>query len=190
MRSFHFLAFIFISSTFIACNNSNKYQGDSILNYPDMQLIIKDYLLEYEKLPNTFLKLHIENGKKDSTYVNATQIDWKEINGLFEKANLYQKQLDKQYIITVISDTLNPIMTLLYTSINPKNEVQKLSINAENTDNKIKSIYWESRNDGFFNSEEKKVLYVVGQTLQIQEFSKKPFVSAKKKIIQYVFLNS
>ena len=81
-------------------------------------------------------------------------------------------------------------MTLLYTSINPKNEVQKLSINAENTDNKIKSIYWESRNDGFFNSEEKKVLYVVGQTLQIQEFSKKPFVSAKKKIIQYVFLNS
>jgi hypothetical protein len=161
-----------------------------MVNYPDLNLIVKDYLLEYEKLPNTFLKLHIENGHKDSTYVQATDIDWKEINSCFAKANLYQKKLDKQYLITVMSDTLNPIMTLLYTSINPKNLTQKLSINAENIDNKIKSIYLETKDEGFFFSEEKKILYVVGRTLQIQEFSKKPFASAKKKITQYVFLNS
>jgi hypothetical protein len=174
----------------ISCTDSGKYQGDSMMNYPDLNLVVKDYLLEYEKLPNTFLKLEIEKGKKDSSYVKASDIKWEEIHTYFDRANLYQKELDKQYSITVMSDTLNPIMTLLYTSINPKNFTQKLSINAENIDNKIKSIYMETRDNGFFYSEEKKVLYVVGRTLQIQQTTKKPFSAAKKKIIQYIFLNS
>ena len=89
-----------------------------------------------------------------------------------------------------MSDTLYPIMTLLYTSINPKNSTQKLSINAENVDNKIKSVYMETKDNGFFFSEEKKVLYVVGRTLQIQSTTKKPFSAASKKIIQYIFLNT
>ncbi len=159
-------------------------------NYPDMNLIMKDYLLQYEKLPNTFQKINITNGKKDSAYIKADDINWKEINTLFEQASLYQKKLDRQYTITVISDTLNPVMNILYTSINPDNLTQKLSINAETVDNKIRSVYWETRDEGFFSSEEKKVLYVVGKTLQIQEFSKKPFSSAKNKITRYVFLNS
>lgn len=66
--------------------------------------------------------------------------------------------------------------------------MQKLSINAENTDNKIKSIYWESRNDGFLTVK-KKVLYVVGQTLQMQNLAKN-HLYLPRKIIQYVFLNS
>lgn len=173
----------------IACSDKDKYGGDSMINYPDLNLIMKDYLQQYQKSPYTFLRVETRKKKRDSTFLSAEKVDWKEVNTLFEKANLYQKQLDKQYTITVISDTLNPTMTLLYTSINPKNLVTKLSINAENTDNKIQSIYWETRDEGFFNSKEKKVLYVVGKTIQIQEYSKDAFSSGKKKIIQYVFLN-
>ncbi len=182
--------FFLFSTLLISCVNSGDYQGDSMMNYPDMNLIVKDYLSEYEKSPHTFLKLDIRNGKKDSSYVKANDINWKEIHSFFNKANLYQKKLDKQYTITVISDTINPIMTLLYTSINPRNYTQKLSINAENIDNKIKSIYLETKDNGFFFSEERKVLYVVGRTLQIQNTTKKPFSASSKIITQYNFLNS
>ena len=179
------IVFVFL----ISCGNKTTYEGDSMMNYPDMTLIMKDYLLPYEKSPNTFLKVVMEKDKKDSTYLKAEQMDWKEIHTLFNKANLYDSTLDKQYTITVISDTLYPVMTLLYTGIKKANPVQNLSIKADNTDSKINSIYWEISHDGFFSSEDKKILYVVGKTLQIQEFRKKTFSSAKKIITQYTFLN-
>jgi len=189
MRCLLLISGVSILSIMVACTGKNKYQGDSMVNYPDLTLIQKEYLSPYEKSPNTFLKVEFKNNQKDSSYLKAEQVNWKEINDLFAKANLYQKQLDKQYLITVISDTLSPTMTLLYSSLNPQNYIRKLSINAESTDNKILSIYWETQDEGFYSSEEKKILYVVGKTLQIQQFNKKVLASGKKKIIQYVFLN-
>ena len=172
-----------------ACTQKRDFGGDRMTNYPDLNLIAKDYLLNYEKNPYTFLKISIEKGKKDSSYVKANDINWKEINELFSEANLYNEKYEKQYSITVISDTLNPLMTLIYTGINPQNLVQKLSIIAENFDSKIRSVYWEINDEGFFNSKQKKVLYVVGKTLQIQQYTKNAFEKEKRKIIQYNFLN-
>ncbi len=189
MRNAILLSVFFICTLYISCTGKKQYQGDSMANYPDLTLIMKEYLAKYEQGNNTFLKVQTEKQRRDSSFLTAAQMNWPEIHSLFEQANLYRKELDRQYSITVISDTASPTLNLLYTSLNPQNLIVKLSITAENTDNKILSIYWETRDDGLLSSEEKKVLYVVGQTLQIQELSKKPFSGARKKVIQYRFLS-
>ena len=43
-----------------ACTQKRDFGGDRMTNYPDLNLIAKDYLLNYEKNPYTFLKISIE----------------------------------------------------------------------------------------------------------------------------------
>jgi len=173
----------------IACNKEEKYDGDSMINYPDMELILKENLEPYQKTPYTFKLMTIENGKKDSVFLKASEVAWKELKAPFLKANLYQKKLDKHYDINVFTDTLYGKMTMLLTSIDPKAITSKLSITAKSGTNNIMTIYAETHDAGFFITKEYKLLYVVGKTLQVQEAKKYPFMDVKKTIKTLSFLN-
>ena len=174
---------------FIACNKEGKYDGDSMINYPDMELILKENLESYQKAPYTFKLITLENGKKDSSFLKASEVVWKELTAPFLKANLYQKKLDKHYDINVFTDTLYGKMTMLLTSIDPKAITSKMSITAKSGSNKIMTVYAETRDAGFLTTKEYKLLYVVGKTLQIQEATKYPFMDVKKRIRTLSFLN-
>lgn len=181
--------FVLIVLMVISCGNKKNYDGNSMINYPDMEFIMNDYLTPFEASNQVYQELVIHDKQKDSSQKTTNQIDWNSIHHLFKEANLYQQVFDKQYSISVIRDTLDPLMTIIYTSINPNNLVQKMSIRALSDNNKINSIYWETNKHGFMSREDKKVLFVVGKTIQIQEFEKKPLSKSKQKITQYNLLN-
>jgi len=172
-----------------SCKSKITYNGDSMINYPDMGMILQDNLEPYEKAPYTYRLVTVENNKKDTSYLHANEVKWKTIKQPFLDASLYNKELDRQYKIDVITDTITSTLTMIYTSLNPENLTSNLSIKANLADNKVKSIYAETRDAGFFSSTEYKLLLVNQKTIQIQELSKKPFSSLKQKVTTLTFLN-
>ena len=188
-HSIKYVFFVLICFQILSCNKEEKYDGDSMINYPDLEMIFKENLEPYQKAPYTFKLITIENGKKDSSFLKADEVDWKELKAPFLKANLYQKKLDKHYDINVFTDTLYGKMTMLLTSIDPTAITSKMSITAKSGTNKIMTVYAETHDAGFLVSKEYKLLYVVGKTLQVQEDKKYPFMDVKKSIKTLSFLN-
>lgn len=170
-----------------ACSEK-EYQGDAVLNYPDMKLILSDYLKPYEKAPNTFREVQWEGKNRDTAFRSAADMPWKKIEETFLKANLFDSTLDRQYKIDVLTDTINSTMSMVYTSLKSANKAGKLVIKASLYDNKIRSLYTEVREAGFFTSTEYKLLYVPGKTIQIQELNKRPFSDLRRKVSTWSFL--
>ncbi len=181
---------LFLLFLFSSCSNPTVQEGDSKINYPDMELIYTDYMLPFQNSNQQFLKIEYQNQQKDTTKINSSEMNWDEIHHLFSEANLFDEKLDKKYLISIIQDTLNPLMTLIYTSLDQNNLVQKLSIKARVEDNRINSVYWETLKPGFMSKAEKKILYVVDQTIQIQQFKKEFFSKPTQSIIQYSLVNT
>lgn len=180
---------IFMILTIISCSNKNDFEGDSVSNYPDMAMLLKNNLEPYQQSPYTFMLSTRVNGKKDSSILKAEQVDWKAITEPFLKANLYQKELDGHYKIDIMTDTIYGKSTMLLTSLDPKAITSRLSINARLEDNKILSIYAETRDAGVLNTTEHKLLYVNGKSIQDIETIKHPFSDAKVTIRTLTFLN-
>jgi hypothetical protein len=116
-------------------------------------------------------------------------VNWDDLKQPFLKANLFQEKLDKHYSIEVFTDTLLNKRTMLLTSLDPKAITSKMSITSKTNDNKILTIYAETRDAGFFMTREYKLLFVNGKTLQVQELKKNPFMKIKKTIKTLTFLN-
>jgi hypothetical protein len=171
------------------CKPTAEYDGDSVLNYPDVNMILDENLKPYQKEPYTFKIIHIEGERKDSVFQKASDIDWAEWEAPFRKANLFQNKLDKHYDIDVINDTVYGKMTLILTALDPKDITTKMNIQARLSDNEIMSLYAEVRDAGFFTTTEYKLLFVNKQSLQIQEVKKTPFSGVKQHIRTLYFLN-
>jgi hypothetical protein len=189
MKLVHFLPILFLVFCLVSCQSKQEYQGDSMVNYPDMGVLLEQNLKPYEKEPYSYRKVVIEGKQRDTTFLKAKDIDWKTIETLFNKASLFDKQYDKQYKINVLEDTIASTLTVMYNSLNPKNPTSTLNIKATQDNSQVLSIYAEVSEEGFFHSESYKLLYVNKRTIQIQEAIKKPFSSLKQKVTTYSFLN-
>lgn len=174
---------------FAACKPSPKPDGDSMVNYPDMDMILRENLEPYQHEPYTFKLTTVSNGKKDSSFLKASQVDWDEWKRPFLQANLYQKKLDKCYDIDVFTDTVLGKITLMLSALDPKAITSRMSVMARSSDNKIMSVYAETRDAGFIATHEYKLLFVNGKTLQIQETSKYPFMDPMRSVRTLSFLN-
>jgi ABC-type polar amino acid transport system ATPase subunit len=80
-------------------------------------------------------------------------------------------------------------LTLLLTAIDPNEITSKMSITAKKPENKIMTLYAETRDAGFFTTTEYKLLFVNKRTLQVQETTKYPFMKARTKVQTLTFLN-
>ncbi|MBK7764069.1 MAG: hypothetical protein IPI46_12115 [Bacteroidetes bacterium] len=183
------LLFLFALILNLSCVQKKKFDGDTITNYPDIHMIFRQYLAPYQKEPYTFKLTITENGKKDSTFLKAKEVDWKKFEKPFLQANLFQEKLDGHYVIDVLHDTLHGNMTMLLSSLDPQAITSKMSITATTLQNKILTLYAETHDAGFITSTEYKLLYVVGKTLQVQEISKTPFSGVKHTVSTLSFLN-
>ncbi len=181
--------FLLLTLFVSACGTKKVYDGDSLMNYPDVAMIFKENVEPYQTAPYTFKLMTIENGKKDSGFLKAKDVDWDALKAPFLKANLHQRKLDKHYNINVFIDTIYNKMTLLLTAIDPKDITAKMSITAKTSDNKIMTLYAETRDAGFFATTEYKLLFVNKKTLQVQETKKYPFMDTKRKVQTLTFLN-
>jgi hypothetical protein len=178
-----FLVIIALLITSIACKHkATYYNGESMANYPDMELIWKENFEHFDRGLETYKLVTIDNNKKDTTFVHPDNIDWNNWKGPLVTTNIHKKEFDKQYKIDMFSDTLSNSMTILYSSLNLQNPTNNVSIVSNGLDNSISSVFVNYIDAGFFSSTSYKLLYVNGVSIQVQETIKKPFSKLKKRI--------
>jgi len=178
-----FLVIVVLLITSLACKHkATYYNGESMANYPEMELIWKENFEHFDRGPETYKLVMIENNKKEATFVHPDHIDWNEWKGPLVTTNIHKKEFDKQYKIDMFSDTLSNTMTILYSSLNLQNPTNNLSIVSNAMDNSISSVFVNYVDAGFFSSTSYKLLYVNGVSIQVQETIKKPFSKLKKRI--------
>jgi len=174
---------------FTACKSHTDYGGDSMVNYPDMEMIWRENVTPYQQDPHTFRLVVQQNKKADTTYPKANQVDWASLKKPFQEASINQVSLDHHYSLDVFIDSASSSSTLLLSAISPKDFTKKMSVSAPNGEHQIKTLYAEANESGFFSSKAYKLLLVRGKTIQIQESSKRPFSSLKTKVTTLTFLN-
>lgn len=184
-----FVAIVALLTNLYSCTSNTKYAGNDMINYPDINLLLDQTLRPFEKEPNSFRKVIRTQTTNDTTYHKANEIKWKEVEYPFLQSSFFDKKYDKQYKIDILEDTLSTTLTVMYTSLNPKNPTQKMTIRTGQPDNKVLSIYIEYNDIGFLTSQNYKLLYLPQRTIQIQDISKKPFSEMTTKITTYTFLN-
>lgn len=165
------------------------YGGESVNNYPNNHKLFEEYMQPYEKEPYTVMQVNRVDKKNDTTYLPVSKVNWQEWNQPFLDADINKKELDKQYKISVTSDTISASLTLVFTSLNPENLTQKMSITRSTAGDVVKNVYMETRDLGFLSSKEYKISFIPAKSIQIQERIKKPFSGLKTQIRTLYFLN-
>lgn len=163
----------------VSCKKKT-YSGEGYLNYPSMNKIIQDNLKPMEKQLITFRLITLTGTRRDTQYLHSEQVNWSYWEEAFMKADIYKKSLDREYAITATTDTMSHTITYMYESLNRSNGTKRMTLYANSADNTITSIYAETNNSGFFSSSSYKLLFAFGRSLQVQEFSKKPFQKSKQ----------
>ena len=151
---------VFVSGIWTACKKKEVHNGDGLMNYPDVEMIFRKNLQPFQQAPHTFKLLQIENGKRDSSFLKAKEVDWDDWKKPFLHANLYRKELDGHYAIDVITDTTYGKLTMLLSPLHTDEVTRTMSLTARLSDNRILSLYAETREAGFFLTREYKLLFV------------------------------
>lgn len=137
--------------------------------------------------PITLVKTVTENGKTDSSYVNAYNMDWGWVFKLFFASDISDKKFLDHYNFNMFADDNTATMNLYYEAKDKNLFTRKLMISADQNNRKIKSIYIETEKDGW-SSFSQKLYYLPMKLIQIQEY-KKPFIGpAKETVTEYRFL--
>ncbi len=179
------IAVAIICISISACGKKKKYNGDSRVNYPDIELVLSDYLdMEAPLMYNKYVN---DNGSKDSSKVPDNKMPWTDIKELFKEANIQDKSLDKKYLIDITHDTATHAMTLHYSAMDPSLYTQSISIISSDDDRSLRSLYIETSDPGWISSTHQRILFIPERTLQIQEQVKRLFSKEKTVITTYKF---
>ena len=169
MLSKQFIGIVVLSCSlfFFSCNNEEKYTGEDVMNYPDLNKVLNDsWDME---APYVYLKVSKEGKKVDSTQVQSTSMPWDEIKSMFDKADIHKDELNHHYAIDLMKDSMSGTTTLYYKSLAPKDYSRTLNIISDSSNNELTSVYFETAEG---DSKISKVLYLPKKLIQIQERNK------------------
>lgn len=171
----------------MASCKSKKPTGEGYLNYPDMNVIIKDNLVGFKTFPKSFTLVTTQGTQRDTQQVPAANLDWAYYENTLRKTNIFSKSFDRKYKIEALNDDMTATVTYLYQANDLSCKTKKINVITDMFDNSVKSIYVEYEDPGFFTSEYYKILFVYGKSLQIQERRKQPFQKMKSVVRQINF---
>lgn len=159
-------------------------EGDE---YFSMKEFFDDQWKNKSELPYVYAKVtKVNDVVEDSVIMDWTNEAFAEIREEFEKADIGAPGYLGQYNFTLLED-LNS-RTLLYEALDKDAFTQKLILVLDAENNKITSVYAETKDEGIFSTENSKMTYIPDGTIQIVKFRKHMFSKKKEIIITYKFL--
>lgn len=134
--------------------------------------------------PYTFQKIVTLNGKSDSTFEKATDVDWATVLKPFFESDISDKKYLDQYNFTMFEDNTTETRNFFYEAKNKKLLTQKLQVTADLYNNKISAIYIETEKNG----KVQKLYYAPKKLIQIQEFETAFLGKDKNLKVEYYFM--
>lgn len=180
---------LFMVLIFASCKEEKEYHGEPVGNYPNMQTLVGAHLDSVAKEPIVYKRIVLEKGERDTSFIKSADMPWEEIKEAFMDADIKKKSLDKKYSIDLLGNSEMGAFTLLHTALSPSLYTQSMSLVIDDFDKKLRSLYVETDDPGFFSSKSERLLLIPGQTIQIQRNTKPMFSEAKSIIRTYSFMN-
>lgn len=147
----------------------------------------KDQWDTYRNQPYSLEKVVTMNGKTDTTYLSALNMDWGSILKVFFDTDISDKKYLDRYNFSLFEDDATLTRNFYYEAKEQDLFTRKLQIAADEETNKIRSIYIETSKNGTLNDLNQKLYYVPQKLIQIQEFEKSKTGPDKDIRIEYRF---
>lgn len=128
------------------------------------------------------------NGKVDSVYTNAFEMDWSPIFKEFFATDISDKKYIGQYNFTAFDDTLTFCRNFFYEANNPKLYTRTVQITSDFYTDKVKSIYIEAEKNNRVGTKNVKLFYIPMQSISIQEWETSKTGQEKELRVVYEFL--
>jgi len=185
-------AIIYLSFIFLGCNKPDGKKEDPPPpgegTYFSIRQFAKDQYELFKGQPFTFDRFETINGKRDSTLVNTFQVDWAEILKIFFATDISDPEYLGKYDFSLIDDDATISRIYYYEANDPALFTRKLQIITDPENNKIKSIYIETRDEKGVGERAQKLYYAPKKVIQIQEFESKLAGPDRNYMLEYRFL--
>lgn len=173
----------------ISCNvdTSNNEEVDD-RTYFSVASYIQDNWDTHRGQGYGMLKKVYFNGKVDSVYTNAIELDWAPILKVFFDTDISDPKFLGQYNFSAFDDTLTRSRNFYYEANNDKLYTRRLQITSDFFTNKVTSIYIEAEKNSRVGTKNQKLLYTPLETISIQEWETSKTGERKELRIVYEFL--
>lgn len=153
---------------------------------------IKGYIYDqwtiYHDQPFGLVKIVKLDGKVDSSYVSALDMDWGSILELFIETDISDPKFLGKYDFTGFQDMSTSSTNYFYEAKDKKLFTRRLEIVTDSYNNKIKSIFIETQKKTSISTKTQKLLYIPLKTISIQEVENSKIGAETEVYLEYKFL--
>jgi hypothetical protein len=189
LKSFYFLLIIIVLQ---ACNAKQKFEPQE--NGAPFHYLLNTTIFAQHQLYDlgtgnlNFIEIDESNAKNDSSFLTATQVDWKQYIDALMSINVQDSAYNKVYSMSQEMDTVIKNITINFDALYTNLPVQKLYLTLSAGDNKVQIIYAESKNVSMFKTIEQKLTYVTDKTFQLQSTIKPLVGNSTTTIKKLIFV--
>jgi len=156
--------------------------------YYSIRDFINDQWSTYKGQPYLLARTITFNGAKDSSLIPAAAVNWGQIFKLFTETDISDPKFLDKYNFSMFVENMTQTRNFCYEAKEPGLFTRKLQIAADMFNNKIRSVYIETKKETFWNTETQKLFYSPVTSLQIQQHNDPRIGSNKDLVIHYQFL--
>ncbi len=137
--------------------------------------------------PYTLLRLEFNGHHADSSYIPLDSALWFSLTRLFEQADISAPSFLGKYDFDMLEDHDMELIYLYYQARSPELYMQKMSITANLYNNRIKTVYIETKTQQNDILKRQKLQYIPDRSFQVQQFEKETGKPEKQVHIEYLF---
>ena len=183
LRFFVVLSLLF---TFSSCKeNGPDLLADVKGNYFSIKHYILDEWSTHAGEPITFKRTLKVNGKTDSSFQSAEQVDWVPLIKTFSETEISDRKYLGMYKFSQYDDDFDNTHNFIYIAGNKDLFTQKLLITIDINTMKVRGIYIETFKSTFFNECTQKLYYNPGKIIQVQQYDNPKLGSKKEMVLKY-----
>ncbi len=198
---YHFaLLTIFFATLFQSCKkkDSKDPYADIKGNYFSIRQFALDEWNTFRGEPFTIIKTvkeaqgeksikDVAYAKIDSSYTNSDTLNWGNIFAVFFATDISDRKFLGKYTFSQFDDVAEGTRSFYYHADDDDLYTQKLLINVDITNNKVKGIYIETFKKSIWAEVKQNLYYSPMKTIQIQTDEKPIFGARKYKVVQYYY---
>jgi len=174
---------------FTACKKQVKTEKHHLDgNYWSVRQFAQDQFNTFHNQPYTLQRIIVANGKSDTSYVSAFDLDWGYVLKTFFESDISDQKYLDHYRFDTFDDNTTMSRTFYYEAIDDNLFTRKLQILVDPLNNRIRNIYIETRKKTRWKEREEKLYYAPIKEIQIQIHEKSFMSDPKDSLIEYRFM--
>lgn len=176
---------------FTSCKNAGKKPETTSADGPgyfSIKQFIADQWDTYRGQPFGLQKIVYIDGKSDTSFVSAYDMDWGTVFKTFFETDISDPKYIDRYQFSSFPDEATMTQNFFYEAKEDDLFTRKLQISADDVSHKVRSIYIETAKNGQWSKFSQKLFYMPLKIISIQEFEWAKTGPTKELRVEYRFL--